>query len=546
MIFGGIKMNFLSLGLLIISFLFTGCNQFVDVQNGEPTRVADGLNVDDSKLLLKTGFGEMSLRRLSRFEILSSMEMIFGQSFESFRDLLPEDVLSNENPFDNMVENQNISQSYIVSIEQFADSVTEEIMKDKNILNSIANCTPSNSDDFNCFSQFVYNLGMQMIRRPLNSSDADEILAFHEFSVKDSDFYSGISWVIKSFIYHPEFLYRIEKGQYLSGNFLKLNSYELASRLSFTIWGTGPDSELFSLAESGALEDPNVRVQQVERLFEDEKALKNLDRYHAQWLGYYGLTLPSQLESDMKNETLSLLNRIIIEEDQSWLNIFTFDETYLTPELAAHYDWTQVSAEQWTAYTGTIGGGILSHGQFLAQGAKFNDTSPTVRGNRLFQRVLCTELGEPPNEADIDTSPIEANPNLCKSQAYAETASDPKCATCHNIIDSIGFGLENFGPLGEYRTQEVNNTSCTIDDSGSLGGQDFNGPRGLGQTLASNPGVSLCAVKRLHQFIVGRVSHDSETALIEDLNIQLEKAKSLKELLKVIFGTPAIAYRVVE
>jgi hypothetical protein len=243
----------------------------------------------------------------------------------------------------------------------------------------------------------------------------------------------------------------------------------------------------------------------------DDRGKATVNRFHSLWLGYDKIIASNDLSKDMLQESKALIDKVIFDEKKPWEAIFTATETFATDSLAKHYGLpgTGSATPQWVPY-GTSGRkGIISHGAFLTNGAKLDDTSPTLRGLVVRARLMCQDIPPPPPTVDTDLPPLE--PGQCKIERLAKSHSAGGCANCHAKMDPIGFGLENFDQQGRYRTNEVANTSCAITGEGELAGVGkFKGPSELADLMVGEGSLQACMAKQLFRFAIGRSELDSD------------------------------------
>lgn len=498
-----------------------------------------------AELLDPKAFGASSIRRQSRAELRASLTDVFGVDPGVLVDSLPADVTGAEvvNPFDNDAELQDVSTDLVVRMSDFAKSYAALVIQKPATLFGIAGCSPAKADDAACFDKVVRAVGRLALRRTVTDAEVTRFGEFLSFAREENDFGSALDAFVRVLVQHPEVLYRVEVGRPTAEpGVFALGDHEIATRLAFLLWGRTPDATLLDAADAGTLQTPAGRRAQAERMLGDARAKQHWSRFHAQWLGYANVTPPAALAADMNAESAALVDRVVFSGDREWLDLFRSDETFLTPTLAAHYGMTPPAKPGWVKYEGARGGGILSHGAFLLQGSKFGDTSPTLRGYRVLKRVLCKELGAIPPGIDTDNPPV-SSPNACKAERYS-MRSNAACAGCHTQTDDIGFGLENFGPSGEWRQTEPGLPSCTIDGKGAVGARAFSGPRELGQALAADPALAVCADRQLLRFALGRADTPEDKVTLDALDAQLASKKQLGSLLRALAETPAIAHRI--
>jgi hypothetical protein len=317
----------------------------------------------------------------------------------------------------------------------------------------------------------------------------------------------------------PEFLYRVEVGTPgAEPGTQELTDFELATRLSFLLWGSTPDDALRADATDGLLADPGARRDQALRLLADPRARGAIYRFHAMWLGYRAIPGSAALISDLSLETTRLIDRVVFDEPSSYLDLFLSPETYVTTDLADHYG---ISAPQggegWVSYGSSGRGGILSHGSVLAAFSKFSDTSPTQRGIFVQTRLLCNTVDSPPANVNVDEPP-SSDTAVCKTERYEEHRSSPSCAGCHSQLDPIGIGLEQYDVAGRFRTHDDGNDQCLLDGVGELPDYGpFNGPGELGRMLVDSGELESCFIEHVLRYALGRDVKSEEDAVVADL-----------------------------
>ncbi|MEM6732065.1 MAG: DUF1592 domain-containing protein, partial [Myxococcota bacterium] len=511
--------------------------------NVPPVQVGDPTYLDDPRAL-----GLTELRALTSTEMLWSLEDAFQLDLNDLGTFLPEDVIEEEySPFDNRAELQSISFGLVNGIEAFAYAVADRVVSSGlPQVHAIAGCSPTGNvtADSGCFVQHVEQLGRLLWRRAPDPATVDSFSELYAIAVDDSDFGAALRYLVAGMIQSPSFFFRAEFGTNdpVDPDLLELDNYSVASRLSFLFWGTGPDHALLAAAESGELLDPISRAQHAARLFNDPRAERHWQRYHALWLGYETVPLPTDLENDMRGETQALVRRIVFEENLPWSAFFEMDESFVTPGLAEHYDMPVPSQPDWVPYDHRRGGGVLSHATFLAQGAKFNDTSPTVRGYRVAKRMLCQVFDTIPPSIDTDNPP-GAGTGGCKEERYTMRDS-AACQSCHIVTDGIGFGLENFDAYGAYRDVETADPSCAVRGEGSFDGQDYAGAAELGALFAGSDDVGYCATTQLYRFLTGKIEGPSDRKALDALFAQYRDTPTLRGLLFDLIDRPSFTHRV--
>lgn len=473
--------------------------------------------------------GATGMRRLSLDEYARTVVDLMGFTVENAREVMPADNFS---PFDNDYTFQTPSESLVVGAEILAGDIADAVIADPALRSAVTGCEPSGVADETCFRSFITEFGRRALRRPLTDTEIDTFVTLLDHGVADDDFWFGVGAALRAFLQHPEFLYRVEVGEPVDGQpgVFRLNDYEIGTRLSYFLTGSTPPDWLLAAADAGELTTAAGISSAVAKLFEDDRARARINRFHAMWLGYVQLT-KTGLSGDMHAESEALLERIIFDERRGWSDVLTSTETYLTPELATHYGLDSPgSSAGWVSYGDSGRQGIFSHASFLSVGAKFGDTSPTQRGKLIRQALFCETIPKPPPnlEVDVDEPPSVADPDACKQERYF-MSHEEQCSGCHLQMDPIGFGLENYGADGVFRTTDIDRPDCPIDGDGEFVGLGtFNGPKELADLAVESGRVQACVIEQLYRFAAGHAKLDEhDRALVKRLS---EEAASGGEL----------------
>jgi hypothetical protein len=515
-----------------------GCTGDIGDDGGAPGGVPGGPITDETS----DEVGVSGIRRLSVAEYRATVRDLTGYDPASAREILPADTLV---PFDNDYTQQTASEALVKGIELLSGDTSSAVIADAALRTQLVGCDP---DDEACFRSFVESFGRRALRRPLSPTEIDRFAALRSYGVESNDPWAGVGAALRAFLQHPEFLYRVEIGTPVTTRpgVFELGPYELATRLSYFVVGTTPPDWLLDRAESGALSEPQGVADAAAELFADPRARGRVQEFHAMWLSYRELARDG-IAGMMHQETNTLLDRVIFEERRPWLDILTSAETFLTPELAAHYGLPAPEGDSgWVSYGDSGRKGILSQGTFLSAVPKFGDTSPTQRGLLVRTRLFCESIPKPPPELMVDTDmpPTVADPNACKSERYF-MAEEPTCKSCHSLTDPIGFGLEQYDAAGKFRQSEPNRPECAIDGEGEvLNVGAFNGPGELADMLAASEQVEDCVARQLYRFAVGRAALDEhDTALIARVIEGSPEGLRLDTFIAAYVGSEAFRYR---
>lgn len=460
--------------------------------------------------------GVSGLRRLSIAEYERTVADLTGLMPQAVGELLPIDNLT---PFDNDYTTQTPSEPLVKGLELLAGDIADAVVADAQLRDALLPCSPSGVDDAACFEEFLASFGRQALRRPLTDEELVRYGVLLDHGAEAGDFNGAVAAALRMFLQHPELVYRVEIGEEVAGQpgVFRLGAYEVATRLSFFLAGTTPAPWLLDAAEAGELDSREGIAAAASQLLEGDEGRTSIGRFHGLWLGYHQLA-DEGLSGAMLGETQALIERNIFEERLPWSELLTATETYVTAELAEHYGIPEPDGgEGWVDYEESGRGGLLSHASFLSVGVKFGDTSPTQRGLLVRTRLFCQEIPLPADDLMVDVDePPGADPDACKTERYY-MMNEPACSSCHQLMDPIGFGLEQYDASGALRTEEPDKPECEITGDGDFVGVGaFNGPKELGEMAVESGLVEACASRMLYRYATGHFELDEhDEALIE-------------------------------
>jgi mono/diheme cytochrome c family protein len=375
--------------------------------------------------------------------------------------------------------------------------------------------TPSEEDA--CAEIILSTLTRRAYRRPVTPADLAKPLAFYRQAKAAEGFEGGIEAALNAVLVNPEFLFRIERepAGAQPGSVYRLDDVTLASRLSFFLWSSIPDEELLAVAERGDLHKPKVLEQQARRMLADPRAANLTENFAEQWLHLRNLEsitpdlrlfpeFDDNLRQAFRRET-ELHFENMLREDRSVLDLLQADYTFLNERLAKHYGIPHVYGSQFRRVA--VGrdsqrGGLLRQGSVLTVTSYATRTSPVLRGNWILGNLLGTPPPPPPpNVPNLKENTVAES--LPMRARLAEHRANPACASCHNLMDPVGFALENFDATGRWRNLE---DGQPIDARGGLpDGSTFDGVTGLEAGLLKQSELFVGTLtEKLMTFALGR------------------------------------------
>ena len=353
-------------------------------------------------------------------------------------------------------------------------------------------------------------------RRPAVNRDLDALLTLTDLAERQGEsFEKGIRLAVQAVLTSPNFLFRIEQDPESAepGSVRRLNDYELASRLSYFLWSTMPDERLFELAERKALREH--LDDEVARMLEDPKAQALVDNFAGQWLELRSLAsitpdvesfpeFDDQLRSAMRRET-ELFFETMMREDRDIREFLDADFTFVNDRLAHHYEIPDIEGAQFrrVALTGEQRGGILTQASILTITSNPNRTSPVKRGKWILDQILGAPPPPPPPNVPELIETEQAAAELSLRDRLEVHRAKPECAVCHNRMDDLGFGFENYDPIGRWRSHDGEHL---IDASGTLPGKkSFDGSQELRGILKNNgKPFARCLTEKMMIYALGR------------------------------------------
>jgi len=361
-------------------------------------------------------------------------------------------------------------------------------------------CTPTSAaDEVPCAKKILGTLARRAYRRPVTDADIETLLTFYQAGRNQGNFESGIENGLRLILASPKFLFRSEPDppNVAPGSVYHISNLELASRLSFFLWSSIPDDELLKVAAQDRLREPAVLDREVRRMLADPKAESLVNNFAEQWLFLRNVqslapdeqTFPNfddNLRRSFRRET-ELFFESIVREDRDVMDLINADYTFVNERLAKHYNIPDVYGSQFRRVTQTNDArrGLLGQGSILSVTSYPTRTSPVLRGKWIMENLMGTPPPAPPPNVPALKDQAQGGKVLSIRQLLEEHRKNAPCSTCHKVMDPLGFALENFNGVGEYRTKDA---SGQIDSSGQLAdGTKIDGVVELRQALMKHP-----------------------------------------------------------
>ncbi len=492
----------------------------------------DGLNswIDNSVLKLACAGpghpGKVTARRLNRTEYSNSVrDLLALQGGNPAEDLPADDVGYG---FDNIADVLTVSslhlEKYLAAGEKYVGQALASPISRTNM--KLPHPSTLKADNLNgpirAFVEKAY-------RRTVTDA---ELLKYNKLalavSAETKEPIQGLAAVFQAALVSPNFLFRIEPDPVAPATFRDLTPFELATRLSYFLWSSTPDAELFNLAKSEELKKPEVWEAQVKRMLKDKKAEAFVNNFAGQWLNLRNLDTAQPdsgqfprfnepLRFSMKRETEMFISHVV-REDRPILDLIEANYTFLNQSLARHYGLPRVTGTEMRKVdlTSEERGGILTHASILTLTSNPTRTNPVKRGKWILEVLLGTPPPPPPPGVEELKEDKKSQLSGTLRERMEQHRADPSCAVCHQKLDPLGFGLENFDAVGVWRSKE---NGKKIDSTGVLpGGEKFDGPKQLKTILLGKKEIfTRNLADRLLTYALGRGLDASDRCIVDKI-----------------------------
>jgi len=469
--------------------------------------------------------GPSPMRRLSNVEYINTVNDLFGSAMPATLTFIPE---ARVNGFDNNAQSRAVSNTlalqYYNASEQLANAATANMA-------ALLPCDPVAQGEAVCLDKFLDTFGKRAWRRPLVTAERDNLKKTF-MQAKVSTFADGIAAVIQVLLLSPQFMYRVEQGEPVANaNYLRVTGFEMASRLSYLLWGSMPDDKLLTAAEGGSLKSAADVLGQARRMLDDPRAAKMVARFTDQWLRLEEIsglekeatiytTFKPELRAALHGEAQALFDDVIWKGDGKFDTMLTAPYTFMNGPLATFYGAKGVTGDSFQKVTldPKQRAGFLTQAGLLGV-IGVNDgglTSLVYRGVFVRERLLCSPVADPPPNAP-DMQPA-FDPATTTARKWSEDRQKiALCGACHGSFDPIGLGFENFDGVGLYRTTDHGQA---VDASGELVDTDndgkFTGVPELTKRLAASKDVHACMATQLFRYGYGRQDIDGRDSCTLD------------------------------
>jgi PAS domain-containing protein len=430
--------------------------------------------------------------------------------------------------------------------EAAAFSIGEQIFQEPTMRGAFVGCEPADIAD-PCVGTFLRSFARRAWRRSPTEDEVASLATLAQTIATDlASPWRGLEFAMMAVLQSPSFLFRVERGEPDPDHpgWLRYTSVEMASRLSYFIWGSIPDEPLLAAGENGELVTEDGIRREVERMLDSPKAEAALTA----WFGEYatidrvlsvskdGTLFPEltpTLREAMRREIELVFAEQAFNPDADFRFVFRTDRVFVNDELAAIYGVPAPGVTGLDLVAANLSpddarGGIVARAGLLTQFAAATRTSPTFRGKFIRSMVLCEDVPPPPPGVNTELAMETGMGPRTLRQRLEEHATNPTCATCHNAMDPLGFALEHYDAVGRWRDLE---DGLTIDASGDLDGTPIDGAGDLGEALADDPRVAECLARQLYRFATGHLEEFSEEPAIDALGERFaERGYRFREL----------------
>jgi hypothetical protein len=499
------------------------------------------------------------LRRLTKFEYANTVRNLLNVTSTAPNDLPADEVTDG---FNNNAGVLTVSSLHAEKYVLVSETLAKEAVKNLSALTGNCNTTTRGEDA--CAMDFATNFGRRAFRRPTTAEDRAILMAAYTAGRTGGSHAEGIEVMIRAALQSAHFLYRLETTAPANASvqLVPLSPYEVASRLSFLIWGAGPDDALLDAAGRGELADRTMVAAWARTMLADPKARAAITDFYNQWIGTSRLEITTKsatlfptytdaVRAAMKAETPAFVEYVLWSGDHKLETLLTSPAAFVSSALAPLYGVTvpgnTTTPQMVTLPAAQNRAGILTQAGFLSVQAHPDQTSPVLRGKFVRTKLMCQNVPQAPMDVDITVPDVTEAPTARQRFASHEDVAN-SCRNCHQMMDPIGLAFEGFDAIGRYRTTENN---VTIDLSGSMVGSangaidgPFTGVRELATKLAGSDQVRDCLATQWFRYATGRTEEVPDGCSVTTLQDTFgASGGDLTELVVAMTQTDAFWYR---
>jgi Protein of unknown function (DUF1592)/Protein of unknown function (DUF1588)/Protein of unknown function (DUF1585)/Protein of unknown function (DUF1587)/Protein of unknown function (DUF1595) len=525
--------------LFLASTLLAGCSGLIGGDDGKGGTDGGENVATDPQALCDAGLpnvGTNPLRRLTRVEYNHAVVDLLEIDTDAGLDFVPDDQVAGF--YGNSVAALSEGQ-----VEELID-VGEELAQQALAAHQ-AEWFTCDVAETACVEPWIRSFSRRAFRRASSDELHASLVDFYDNARDQWGADKALEMVVTTVLASPHFIYHFELTPAAAGEVVALTGYEVASRMAFFLWQSLPDEALLDAAEAGSLDTPEGIEAEARRMLASDKARDAIESYHEQWLelGHMDDLVKDtdlypawneQLADSMKAETLAFVQHVV-DEGLPATELLTADYSFVDGELASLYGAEYSGSGEMTQVT--LPGdraGLLTQGSFLASRAHAADTSWVLRGKFIREKLLCQTIPAPP-------------PNVAQATANdPDRLTNPACKSCHIVMDPVGLGFENYGPIGEWRDALEDGTPIDGDgefvDDASLG--TFSGPVDLANKLAAEPDVLSCMTTQWFRYATRRFESEHDECAIEQTNEKFaESGYDIRELLVAVSTSDVFRHR---
>jgi hypothetical protein len=504
----------------------------------------------------KPTVGQSPLRRLTHEEYDNSVRDLLGTTSAPGKEFATDTTVG---LFDNTATTQTVpellAEQYLDSAVTLAEGITD--------VNALAGCNPaaSGTTGTTCVKNFITRFGRRAFRRPLEADEIARLQSVYDAAKSSMDAQTGIRAVVSAtlaspnFIFKPEFGAETAIGGIAATGAQPVGQYELAARLASFIWASVPDDTLLDAAMRNELKTKDQIAAQAQRMLADNRARPAVAEFYRQWFGLARLESTNKdttaypkfndtLKASMEEESRRFIEDVVWNGDSKLSTLLSANYSFVNKPLADLYGVTGPQDDQ-TYQKVNLNpdqrAGILTQGSVLAAYARPDQSSPVKRGQWVRVRMLCQDLPDPP--ANVPQLP-EPKQGISNRERFAMHTNNPACSGCHNLIDGLGFGLEAYDGIGQFRTMDQ---GVPVDSSGNITATTdidgaYNGGPELAGLLAGSAQVRDCAPTQLLRYSMGRRDEAEDACSLSEVQAAFANSNGdLKELVIALTQTDAFS-----